>query len=160
LSWKFGKITALFKSGNRSDPKNYRPITVLPTVSKILERALHCQLYKYLTVNKILTSKQFGFRPKLSTSIRDARLFLFGTHDFFLGTHDFFLGTHYFLPTTHDFLPTTHDFLPTTFYPRPTTFYPRLLASPVHRRAGCYSDAISSCGTMQVVDEPINFIKT
>ncbi len=69
LSWKFGKITALFKSGNCSDPHNYRPITVLPTVSKILERAVHCQLYNYLTVNKILTSKQFGFRPKLSTSI-------------------------------------------------------------------------------------------
>ena len=69
LSWKFGKITALFKSGNRSDPNNYRPITVLPTVSKILERAVHCQLYNYLTVNKILTSKQFGFRPKLSTPI-------------------------------------------------------------------------------------------
>ncbi len=41
----------------------------MPTVSKILERAVHCQLYNYLTVNKFLTSKQFGFRPKLSTCI-------------------------------------------------------------------------------------------
>ena len=67
--WKFGKVTALFKSGNRCDSNNYRPITVLPTVSKILEKAVHCQLYDYLNVNKILTLNQFGFRPKLSTPI-------------------------------------------------------------------------------------------
>jgi len=36
-------------------------------VSKILEKAVHIQLYAYLTNNKIITSKQFGFRPKLST---------------------------------------------------------------------------------------------
>ncbi len=41
---------------------NYRPITVLPTLSKILD------FLCYLTGNKILTSNQFGFRPKLSTS--------------------------------------------------------------------------------------------
>ena len=39
--WKQGKVTALFKSGDKSDCNNYRPITVLPTVSKILERAVH-----------------------------------------------------------------------------------------------------------------------
>jgi sarcosine oxidase/L-pipecolate oxidase len=47
---------------------NYRPITVLPTLSKILEHFVHTQIYNYLTENKILTSDQFGFRPKLSTS--------------------------------------------------------------------------------------------
>jgi len=36
-------------------------------VSKILEKAVHIQLYAYLTNNKIITSKEFGFRPKLST---------------------------------------------------------------------------------------------
>ena len=62
-----GKVTALFKSGNRSDPDNYRPIAILPTLSKILERTAHQQLYSYLNENLKLTSKQFGFRPKLST---------------------------------------------------------------------------------------------
>ena len=38
-----------------------------PTISKILEKAVHTQLYAYLKNNGILTSKQFGFRPKLST---------------------------------------------------------------------------------------------
>ena len=40
----------------------------MPTLSKILERFVHTQIYNYLTENKILTSNQFGFRPKLSTS--------------------------------------------------------------------------------------------
>ena len=44
----------------------YRPITVLP--SKILEKVVHNQLYYFLNDNKIITSKQFGFRPKLSTN--------------------------------------------------------------------------------------------
>ena len=52
----------------RCDPSNYRPITVLPTLSKILEKAIHNQLYYFLNNNKIITSKQFGFRPKLSTN--------------------------------------------------------------------------------------------
>ena len=64
--WKFGKVSALFKKGDRFDPSNYRPITVLPTLSKILEKAVHNQLYPFLNDNKIITSKQFGFRPKLS----------------------------------------------------------------------------------------------
>ena len=37
-SWKCGNVTALFKGGNRTDCNNNRPITVLPTISKILER--------------------------------------------------------------------------------------------------------------------------
>ena len=47
---------------------NYRPITVLPILSKILERLVHAQIYSYLSENKILSQSQFGFRPKLSTS--------------------------------------------------------------------------------------------
>ena len=65
--WKFGKVTELFKKGDRCDANNYRPITVLPTICKILEKAVHIQLYAYLKNNEIITSKQFGFRPKLST---------------------------------------------------------------------------------------------
>ena len=52
---KCGKVTALFKSGERSDPNNYRPITVLPIVSKILEKAAHSQMYNYLQDNKLLS---------------------------------------------------------------------------------------------------------
>ena len=64
-----GKVTALFKSGNRNDTNNYRPITLLPIISKILEKAVHGQIYRYLNEHKLLTSKQFGFREKLSTTV-------------------------------------------------------------------------------------------
>ena len=67
--WKSGKVSALFKSGDHSVPNNYRPITIWPTVSKILEKAVHSQVCSYLEENQILTPKQFGFRPKLSIEI-------------------------------------------------------------------------------------------
>ena len=67
--WKQGKVTAFFKSGDKSECNNYRPITDLLTVSKILERAVHQQLYGYLTKSNILTLKQFGFCPKLLTDV-------------------------------------------------------------------------------------------
>ena len=57
----------VLKGGDRTDCNNYRPITVLPTISKILERAVHQQLYDFLSEYKLLTPNQFGFRSKLST---------------------------------------------------------------------------------------------
>ena len=65
--WKCSKITALFKSGDRSNASHYRPISILPTLSKILEKAVHLQLYQYLVTNDLLTTKQFGFRKGIST---------------------------------------------------------------------------------------------
>ena len=49
--WKIGKITPLFKAGDSSNPDNYRPISVLPIFSKLLERLIHNQLYNQLTVS-------------------------------------------------------------------------------------------------------------
>ena len=71
--WKMGKVTALFKSGSRLDANNYRPITVLPTLSKILEKAVHSQVYGFLKTNELLSLNQFGFREKLSTAVALAR---------------------------------------------------------------------------------------
>ena len=60
-------MTALFKGGDNTDCNNYSPITVLPTISKTLERAVHQQLYEFLSADELLTPDQFGFRSKLST---------------------------------------------------------------------------------------------
>ena len=65
--FKIGKITALHKSGDRSDISNYRPISVLPALSKILEKAVHEQVYKHMSTNNYLSDHQSGFRPKRST---------------------------------------------------------------------------------------------
>ena len=47
---------------DKSDLSNYMPIFVLSCFSKILERIMHNRLYKYLTENKILYPKEFGFQ--------------------------------------------------------------------------------------------------
>ena len=62
ILWKCSKIRALFKSGERTNASNYQPISILPTLSKILEKAVHTQLYQFLVANKLLSGKQFGFR--------------------------------------------------------------------------------------------------
>ena len=66
-TWKLAKISPLFKKGSKQDPSNYRPISVLPTISKLLEKAVHMQLYSYLRDNNLLSQKQFGFRLNSST---------------------------------------------------------------------------------------------
>ena len=66
-SCKLAKRSPLFKKGSKQDPSNYRPISVLPTISKLLEKALHMQLYSYLRDNNLHSQKQFGFRLNSST---------------------------------------------------------------------------------------------
>ena len=63
-SWKSGAVTPLHKDGSVSDPNNFRPISVLPVVMKISERAVHSQIYQHLSSNKLLSSHQLGFRPQ------------------------------------------------------------------------------------------------
>ena len=71
--WKKARVVPLHKEGDKRDPSNYRPISILPTLSKILERALHTQFYGYLTKNNLVSQKQFGFRPKSSTATASAQ---------------------------------------------------------------------------------------
>ena len=66
-TWKTAKVTPLFKKGDSSDVNNYRPISVLPVLSKIVERHVHSNLYAYLSENKLLFSNQSGFRKYYST---------------------------------------------------------------------------------------------
>lgn len=67
--WKHALVTPVHKAGPKTDPSNYRPISVLPVFSKILERAVHGMVYSYLQENKLLSSIQSGFRPLHSTSM-------------------------------------------------------------------------------------------
>ena len=66
--WKCAKVAALFKSRDRTNATNYRPISILSTLSKIIERVVHSQLYEYLISNNLLSNNQFGFRSKRSTA--------------------------------------------------------------------------------------------
>ena len=67
-SWKAAKIVPIHKNGDKSFPGNFRPISLLPCVSKILERVVQRQLLDYLHKNNILCVEQSGFRPRHSTT--------------------------------------------------------------------------------------------
>ena len=64
---KIARVTLLFKKGSDSELGNYRPISVLPCFSKILEKIMYNRLYKHLKEKDILYKKQFGFQQKHST---------------------------------------------------------------------------------------------
>ena len=66
--WKTAVVSPIFKQkGNRSDPKFYRPISLLPSVSKVFERLVHRQLMEFCFENTVFPDCQYGFLPKRST---------------------------------------------------------------------------------------------
>lgn len=64
---KTAVVIPIHKSGEIDTPHNYRPIAILPAVSKILEKAVADQLVEHLESNQLLHPQQFGFRQKYST---------------------------------------------------------------------------------------------
>ena len=67
--WKHALITPIFKSGSADGNNNYRQISILPALSKILEKCVHQQLMSYLEENNLLFCRQFGYRKKRSTEL-------------------------------------------------------------------------------------------
>jgi hypothetical protein len=65
--FKFSEIKPLFKKGSATEFSNYRPISLLTTFSKIIEKIINKRLYNYLWKYDILVNEQFGFREGLST---------------------------------------------------------------------------------------------
>ena len=63
---KEAKVIPIFKSSDRSDPINYMPTSILPTLSKIFERHLTNQIKHFLQENNIIHKYQSGFREKHS----------------------------------------------------------------------------------------------
>jgi hypothetical protein len=66
-SFKIAKVTPILKSGDPTNPSNYRPISVLPSLSKIFEYILDDQINEFINKNSILNDYQFGFRKYHST---------------------------------------------------------------------------------------------
>ena len=65
--WKRARVTPIYKSEDKTKCENYRPISILPEISKVFEKEVFRQLYGYLTDNDLLSKHQSGFRPKHST---------------------------------------------------------------------------------------------
>ena len=62
------KVIPIFKKGNLKIVENYRPISILPVFSKILEKTVHKRLYLFCSRMNIISNCQFGFRKPHSSS--------------------------------------------------------------------------------------------
>jgi retron-type reverse transcriptase len=60
------KVVPLFKSGDATNPTNFRPISLLATFSKILEKAVHKQVYSFLDSHNLIYKHQYSFCPSHS----------------------------------------------------------------------------------------------
>ena len=65
--WKSARVVPILKSGNRSDVSSYRPISLLPIVSKMLERYVYTLLWDHLINHAPLSVNQWGFQSGRST---------------------------------------------------------------------------------------------
>ena len=66
-SWKVARVTPIFKDGDRADKSNYRPISVLPVISRLFEKLVTNQLYQYMNDNGHFSCGQSGFLRLHST---------------------------------------------------------------------------------------------
>ena len=65
--WRCSEIAALFKGGTKSDPLNYRPVSLTSVCCKVMERLISAHVTEFLDRNDLLSNRQFGFRRGRST---------------------------------------------------------------------------------------------
>ena len=58
----------IHKKGRKTDPSMYRPISILSTISKVIEKVIHDQVFTYLKTNGLMYEFQSGFRQSYSTN--------------------------------------------------------------------------------------------
>ena len=71
---KIARVKPLYKKGDESSFSNYRPISLLPSISKFLEKIMAEQLVDYFTTNNLFCIQQFGFRSGHSTELAALKL--------------------------------------------------------------------------------------
>ena len=65
---KLAEVIPIFKAKNREHLNNYRPISLLPTFAKLIEKLVHKRLYNFLSSQSLFYPSQYGFRPQHSTN--------------------------------------------------------------------------------------------
>ena len=65
---KIAKVIPIFKKGTKNDMNNYRPISVLPAFSKVLEKIVYNRFIVFIESNNLLSRSQYGFRQNRSTT--------------------------------------------------------------------------------------------
>ena len=71
---KIALVTPVFKANDKEEFSNYRPISVIPCFSKILEKIMYKRIIKYLDKNNVIFQSQYGFRKKHSTNLATIEL--------------------------------------------------------------------------------------
>jgi len=63
---KFSIIKPIYKKGNKMNPTNYGPISLLTSFSKVFEKVLYIRLTEHFNTNKLLVGNHFGFRKGIA----------------------------------------------------------------------------------------------
>ena len=79
--WVVGLIVPIYKKGNKSEPQNYRGVTLISCLGKLFLSILNNRLMQYTIDNQILHKSQLGFVPGNRTS--DAHIIINNLHVFF-----------------------------------------------------------------------------
>lgn len=66
---QIARVVPIYKKGDQSLLSNYRPVSILPCISKIFEKIVAHRIMNYLSQNSLLIDSQFGFRPQFSTEL-------------------------------------------------------------------------------------------
>ena len=73
-TWKKGRVIPLHKKSSKVKKENYRPICILPSMSKVMEEVVRSQITTYFEERQILPNSQYGFRAHRSTVLATARV--------------------------------------------------------------------------------------
>ena len=81
--WKYANVTPVFKKGVKSNPSNYRPISLTSVICKTLETLIRDKVVKFLEKNGLINNSQFGFRNKRSclTNLLDFFNYVYNVYD-------------------------------------------------------------------------------
>ena len=66
---KIAKVIPVYKKDDETIFSNYRPISILPAISKIIEKVVYNQIYSFFTQHKLFNESQYGFRTNHSTEL-------------------------------------------------------------------------------------------
>ena len=106
-NWKLANIIPLFKGGNKNTVGNFRPVSLLPLPSKIIEKIAHNRISSFLETGNYLDNMQGGFRKNQSTINTTAKL----TDDIFKGINDRNMTLSCFIDMAKAFDTVNHDIL-------------------------------------------------
>jgi len=104
---KLSIIKPIYKKGDRINPTNYRPITLLTSFLKVFEKSLYIRLTKHFKSNKLLVRNHFGFRKGIAS--KDAIFKL--THEILNALNNKTMAGSIFCYTEKAFNSVNHDIL-------------------------------------------------